>query len=294
MSTLEQILAEPEVGLVWPAAFGEHLSASQITMFQRCPEQWRRRYLLGQVERPGGALVWGSADHYAHEQNFTQKIVSHEDIPVADVKEAFAEGFERAIERNGGTTEVVWGDDKPDDLKDRGVKLVEAYHGQVSPTVQPVQVEQRFEARIPGVPVPVIGYIDIETELAGIERKTAKAKTTSIKPGWRIQGLLYQSVIRKPVDWHVSVKTKTPSIYTPPMVPAGEPFGTEIGEPGLRLAMNPALVAATARLVKNAATTLVSFYNTFGPDEPWPGAITHDWACNYCGYRKNCDWWAGQ
>jgi hypothetical protein len=282
VSVLAEILAADTPAAVWPEALGKHLSASQITMFQRCPEQWRQRYLLGKIERPGAALVWGAADHFAHEQNFRQKITSHTDLDIGDVKDAFAAGFEKAIDRNGGTSEIVWGDDDPADIKDKGVLLVEAYHRQVSPTVQPTQVEQRFEARIPGVPVPVVGFIDVETDVAGIERKTAKAKTTTVKPGWRIQGLLYQSVIRKPVDWHVSVKKKTPGVYTP---------ATDIG---LRLDANPAIIAATAHLVKNAADTLVAFYTTFGPDEPWPGAITHDWACSYCGFRKSCAWWAGQ
>lgn len=282
MSVLEQMLAEQEAPAVWPAPLGAHLSASQLTMLQRCPEQWRRRYLCGEVERPGAAMVWGAADHYAHEQNFRQKIDSRVDLPVDDVKDAFADGLDRAIERNGGLSEIAWGDDDPADVKDKGVLLVEAYHRQVSPTVQPVQVEQRFEARILGVPVPIVGYIDLETATAGIERKTAKAKVSTIKPGWRIQGLLYQSVIRKPVDWHVSTKTKTPGVWTPELAP------------GLRLEPNPAMVNATGRLVRNLATMLLAFYDTFGPDDPWPGAITHDWACQYCGYRKNCDWWAGQ
>jgi hypothetical protein len=282
VSVLEQMLAEQEAPAVWPAPLGAHLSASQLTMLQRCPEQWRRRYLCGEVERPGAAMVWGAADHYAHEQNFRQKIDSRVDLPVDDVKDAFADGLDRAIERNGGLSEIAWGDDDPADVKDKGVLLVEAYHRQVSPTVQPVQVEQRFEARILGVPVPIVGYIDLETATAGIERKTAKAKVSTIKPGWRIQGLLYQSVIRKPVDWHVSTKTKTPGVWTPELAP------------GLRLEPNPAMVNATGRLVRNLATMLLAFYDTFGPDDPWPGAITHDWACQYCGYRKNCDWWAGQ
>jgi len=80
--------------------------------------------------------------------------------------------------------------------------------------VQPIQVETRFEVDIPGVAVPVIGYIDVNEALRAIERKTARAKTVVVKPGWRLQGLVYQYAKRQPVDYHVSVKTKTPAVYT--------------------------------------------------------------------------------
>jgi hypothetical protein len=273
--SLGALLDKLETG--WPDKLPDHLSASQMTMFQRCPEQFRRRYVLGHRERPAAAMVWGSADHYAHEQNFTQKIHSGEDITEADVKVAFAEGFDRAIDRAGG--DVDWGDEKPGDLKDKGVELVGVYHRQVSPSIQPTAVEAKFSVQVPGVPVPVIGFVDVETEPVAIERKTAKAKVSEAKPDWLIAGLLYQAVTEKPVDWHVSVKTKTPAVYTP--VDAGK----------LRLEFHAAAVGRAERIVKSVARTLAAYYAEFGPDEPWTGAITHPWACGFCGFKPTCYWW---
>lgn len=264
---------------VWPLPTN-HLSASQLTMFQRCPEQYRRRYILGEKERPGAALVWGSADHFAHEQNFSQKITSGEDIPEGDVKLAFAEGFDQAVAKNGGENEVAWGDDKPGDLKDKGTELAACYHRQVSPSVQPVAVEERFHVELPNVPVPVLGFMDVRTETTAIERKTAKAKKSKVEPQWRIQGLLYQAIGRLPVEWHVSVKTKTPAVYTPADLP------------GLRLPLNERTVDATLVLVQNSARAMMAYWRMFGPDEPWSGAITHPWACDFCGFRSSCFWWS--
>lgn len=281
-SLLDAILPAPAPAIVWPGIFPDHLSASSLNLLQRCPENWRRRYVSHERDGKNGALVWGGADHYAHEVNFRQKIESHVDLPVEDVKLAFAEGFDRAVDEGGGMSQVSWGDDDAGALKDAGVRMVAAYHEQVSPSVQPVAVEARFEVAIPGLPVPVIGYIDVETEDSSIERKTAKAKTVVVKPGWRIQGLLYQLSNPNPIDWHVSVKTKTPSIYTPAI------------EPGLRLVDSRADL--TQRLVLNLATQLVSLLDTYGPDEPWPGAITHDWSCSYCPFGpradNSCSWWS--
>src|SRR5262245_12765341 len=114
MSTLDDLLFGPTDPVVaqpvlppdtpagWPDGLRTHLSASSLTMLGRCPEQFRRVYLKGERQRPGAALVWGSADHYAHEQNFAQKIVSHVDIPEGDVALAFAEGFDQKVESEGG------------------------------------------------------------------------------------------------------------------------------------------------------------------------------------------------
>jgi hypothetical protein len=248
-------------------------------MLQRCPEQYRRRYLLGEVARPGAALVWGSADHYAHEQNFRQKIESGTDIPVGDVKAAFAEGFDRAVERNGGEREVEWGDDKPGDLKDKGVELAAVYHDLVSPTVQPVAVEQKFEVRVPGVPVPVIGFVDVLEQYKAIERKTAARAQKTPKPDWLIQGWLYQSIERKPVEWHVSVKTKVPAIYTPAT------------DAALRVEFDAAVAVAAQTRVRTFARVLTTYMAEFGMDEPWPDAVSHPWACGFCGFRPSCSWW---
>lgn len=265
--------------LDWPAELGDHLSASRLSMFQRCPEQYRQRYVLGRKERPGAALVWGTADHYAHEQNFAQKITSGEDITEADVKLAFAEGFDRAVERNGGQSEVEWGTDKPGELKDAGAKLVGVYHQQVSPRIQPTAVEEKFSMVLPGVPVPVIGYVDVRTAAEAIERKTAKAKQAKPKPDWRIQGLLYQAVSGTPIEWHVSVKTKLPAVYTP------------VEQVELRLPVNGRTVDATRVLVRTISQAMLAYWRMYGPQEPWPGAITHPWACDFCGFRPACAWW---
>jgi hypothetical protein len=50
----------------------DHLSATQISMLNSCPEQYRQRYVLGKKERPGAALIVGGAFHEAIEDDFLQ------------------------------------------------------------------------------------------------------------------------------------------------------------------------------------------------------------------------------
>lgn len=258
----------------------DHLSASSLSMYSRCPEQWRKVYVLGERQRPGAALVWGGADHYAHEQNFRQKIDSHEDIPVAEVEIAFAEGFDRKVEQEGGETEIEWGGDKPGDVKDKGVALVAAYHKFASPGIQPVHVERPISLDLPGVPVPIIGRPDVETADSVVERKTSAARKRSPEPQWRLQGAVYGIATGMPVDWHVCTKTKVPGVYTPS------------DDAGLRLTVSPLLAEATIRRVRLTVASIVTNLATLGPDTPWgSGAPDYGWACDYCGFRPSCAHW---
>ncbi len=259
----------------------DHLSASSLSMFSRCPEQWRRVYMLGERQRPGAALIWGAADHSAHELNFRQKIDSHEDLKVDDVRTAFADAFDRKVEREGGTSEIEWGNDQPGDMKDKGVALVTVYHNHVSPRVQPVAVESDIAIELPGVPVPIIGRIDVTTAVDVVERKTAARKDTlATKPQWRLQGSIYAIATGLPVSWHVAAKTKLPAVYTP--------FDTE----GLRLEPTVTLMTSTELRIQRTVWQMLEMIAKFGPDETWPsGAPDYGWACGYCGFRPTCAHW---
>lgn len=278
-------MTEPEP-IVWDEALPAHLSATQLSMFSRCPEQYRQRYLLGRKERPGAALVWGSADHYAHEVNFRQKIESHEDLPTGDVLDAFADGIAKSLDEHGGELEVEWGRVRLADVKDRGAQLVATYHSRVSPLVQPLAVEEKFELEVPGLPVPIIGYIDTETERAIIDRKTSSAKVTAPKPSWRLQGTLYQAAKRKPVSWHVGTKTKVPAVYT----------SLHPETPALHVPFEPTYVNVTLQRVTFLVESIARLFALYGPDNPWPTTAPdvgwRDNFCGYCGYRPECTWWA--
>jgi hypothetical protein len=257
---------------------GEHWSATQLQMALRCPEQWRRRYLLGERERPGAALIQGGADHKAHEHNFRQKIQSERDLPVGDVTDAFDQAWRDKIDEAGGVSEIEWGDDKPDQLKTQAGKLVALYHHEASPLIQPLAVEEEFYLNLPGVRLPVKGYLDVRVDGAVIDRKTTKKRTTlAMKPDWRLQGRIYAAHAQEPVWFHQAIKTQTPKIDTSSVV--------------IDKLTDREQVVLAGR-VALAEQMVDRFIADLGPDQPWPGAETHPWACNYCGWRPTCFWWA--
>ena len=263
----------------------QHLSASSLGMLARCPEQFRQRYVLGKKERPGEALVIGTAVHLAAEENFKQKIESFTDLPAAHLIQWYDDvGFPSAVaERQERGEEVAW-DTDPEGARRRGRVITGAYHSQVAPRVQPISVETRVEADF-GLPVPVIGYADVETEPTVIDIKTGKTARRQIKPEWRIQAAVYSTITLKPIDFHcvsASEKQFRPAVFTP------------LEAPDLSVWLPPEARAETQRNVRAMAWMAHHFMETLGPDEPWPtiGQV-HPWACGWCAFKPECPAWKG-
>jgi hypothetical protein len=273
----------------------QHFSATQAKMAARCLEQFRHRYILHEKERPGAAMFWGSSHHDALEYNFAKKIASHEDIPTTEVKEVFANDLDRRIDE-AGLTEIDWGSQyggvltKGDakiahaDVKDRGTSLVGCHHEALAPELQPTSIEEEFHIEIPGVPIDLMGYIDITGERLGIE-KIIEVKTSggySMADDWAIQGGIYQLYKPVPIDYDVALKkTKSPSTKT---------FAGEDGKGFL-----PAPPEAMQAWLRGLIATVSMMFKTYGPDEPWPGtgrgAIFGDSSCAFCGFKPHCTYW---
>lgn len=271
----------------WPAVLPDHFSASSLTMWHRCREQFRFRYVEGRKEPPKGYQVWGSADSAAAEYNYAQKIESHEDVPVSEVEEAFVDAVDIYVDLLGGESEVDWDTSAKSsaDVKDNGVKLAALYHEQVAPRILPVAAEQRFEILVPDIQVPVIGYPDVETDAVVIERKTASKKFPNNAPAgnYVAQVRIYQLARPKPVDFHVSTKTKLPAVYTP----------ADVDGERLEVPYSAATNERTERWIQTTIRGILSDLETFGPDGPWPGSeALMNTPCGWCGFRTTgCPWW---
>jgi hypothetical protein len=272
----QQSLEEAWPYLLTDTSLATHLSASTLTLFMRCPEQFRQVKILGKRARPGHALIQGHADHKAQETNFRQKIQTRQDLPLNQVKEAFSAAWDAKIEQEGGPLEVEWGEAQPGKLKDQGVELAGLYHQRISPLIQPVHVEREITLICDQVPVPVQGYVDVETERSLIERKTSATRVKEPKPDWLVQARIYQAALAKPVEWHVSVKT-------------GEILTSRDDRPNLRLETSDHEI--TEYLIAQVALELANNLRNPGPDKPWKGAVTHPWACNFCGFKPDCFYW---
>jgi len=284
----------------WPPDL-KHISASSLKMWMRCPEQWRRRYVLHQRVPPAAALIQGRADHQAIAGNFEQKLETQEDLAVSDVAALFVEAFEGEIDKEGGYAEVDWGESNTSmkekrreagRIKDRGVELVSIYHKEVSPWVMPESVEYRFDLPAGDLPVAVIGYIDltaydvnafhapgesgvVDGTLKMIERKTSATKRT--QPEWAVQALVYQQARPLDVDFHLSIKQARQYVAW--------------ADPKWRVSYTDTTRRRGMLLLQQLVSEIGLTYQQYGPDLAWPGhGLNHPWACGYCGYAPLC-WW---
>lgn len=256
----------------------EFLSATSIAKFIRCPEQWRLRYLERQKDRVYEDRFIGLVDHAVAAEAFKFAINNQGD----QMGSEWVGGLTRA------TFDVLLDKEQPEiapealeSLKEQAVKMAVTYHEQAAQHVTPVAVEQRFEETIPGVPVPLIGYIDVIEPLQIIERKTSKTRLSKPKSEWRFQARLYQLVVDMPTEFHIITKQVTPQVCTAQT------------DPALFLPMQNKDV--TVNMIRNAVTMIQDFYARW-PDSPWPtSGMFGDWACDYCfagpRYASNCVMW---
>lgn len=297
--------------IAWPLPI-DTLSPSSINKFQRCPEQWRRQYLLGQWENPSASSVVGNAVHGSAQVNYTQKITSGTDLTANDIDLAYAEAFDQEIEDAGGPREIDWtmrlGKDRvelsPGLAKDRGVPLARVYHADVARTVQPIGSEEWFRVEVPGVPVPVRGKIDLITADSKKDLKFGASAKKKPEASWQLQARTYMLVdattnrdgsVRvgnigdHAFEWHTGswggVRSQ-PKVITPEE------------EPTLRMEKTRQTVVVAQAMIKATSDAMVAYYTQFGSDEPWPtSAFQHTWACNYCAFHPshggNCFWWTG-
>ena len=285
MNTLADFLEAPAREKPWPPEI-HHLSASSIGMLFRCPRQFERRYLHGEKERPGEAIVVGSFFHETLDFNYKQKVTSHEDRPLSVLTEFFYDQAVPAVlEENGGVEEIRW-DTSLDTARSDAHRILTAYSHVVMPRIQPIGTEFKFDIDVPDVPVPIIGYVDVWEDKRTVDTKTGKNSVTKVKPSWALQGRLYGWATGRPTEYHSISRAKTPKITT-----ALESEAMVVPVPSEQQA------GQMTHLFRLAAAQISFFYERYGR-ENWPtfGAVPdftrNMLPCDFCGWRNGCPAWA--
>jgi hypothetical protein len=143
------------------------ISPTKISMHSKCEEQFRRRYILGEVHPPGVALIRGSAFHKAPEINFKEKLKTGLDLSLEVLQDAARDAFDEREKSEGCTltpeerkkgAEKVLGE-----AKDMAVRLVEPFRRKVAPRIQPVLVEQYKKIELPSCSHDLSGRLDLST-----------------------------------------------------------------------------------------------------------------------------------
>ena len=193
----------------------DHLSYSSISAYLTCGHAWRLRYLDKQPTLTSTSLVFGSAVHAAVE--------AYVQIGT-DITELWRAAWADQMAENEGR--IDWGAETPEELFNQGVRMLT--HGgtlAMLDALRPLShdwIEHKVELRVPGVPVPVIGYIDIVTD-DGIpgDFKTSARSWSEDKALGETQPLFYLAALnqagytlnpQRRFRHYVFVKTKEPKV----------------------------------------------------------------------------------
>jgi len=190
-----------------------YLSYSRMNMYLRCAKQFEFRYMRGLIMRPSGAMALGGAWHQALEINYSQKKESHKDIKVSEMQEIFSDRFDTKVKEE----DVNFEDEKPSEVKNKGLEITEVHHKEIAPKVQPVHVEMPFT-----VPLTeendLHGFIDVIDDHEYIlENKSAKRTPSDQDMTNNMQLTVYSKAYRhifekkeKGIRMDIAVKTKVP------------------------------------------------------------------------------------
>lgn len=191
----------------------EHLSYSSITAYLDCPENWRRKYIAKEPTQSNPALAFGSAFHGTIETLVTK--------PESDVLSTWGRAWNKAIEGQP----IFWGTDTPEEIFNDGVKMfstptILSEIKKIKPGIdsQGPKIERKVELKVPGVPIPVIGYIDIILDDGTpADFKTSARSWSDNQAQESLQSLFYLAALNQAgekINWKfahlIFVKTKEP------------------------------------------------------------------------------------
>ena len=147
----------------------QHLSHSSYNRFVLCPEDWRRRYMLGEKTAPTGAMFLGRQVDDAITLYYRHILDHGEHLSVDQIKDAFWDSWQAATEAEREQLGIAWETDLREDSAFKlGLDAVELTFNELIPHLgEPVAVQRKVEYTIaPGLEWSVLCYLDLETRRA--------------------------------------------------------------------------------------------------------------------------------
>lgn len=161
-------------------------------MALRCGEQFRRRYMLGEIIPPSIAAARGTSLHYANEVNLRQKVNTKIDLPVSDLQDAARDSYLKTLS-DGVFLPKEQQSEKKKLLNvglNQSIELTELYRHVVAPEINPIEVERSFLLDI-GLSLPIAGRIDYEQSGNVNDLKTTTKSWSKGRINKEIQPVFY-------------------------------------------------------------------------------------------------------
>lgn len=195
-----------------------HLSYSSIKCYLDCPANFKFRYIDKLPTKPSPALIFGSAWH-----GTVETFIRSAKKP--DLLKTWQDNWGKQLETN---QDIEWGDDTPESICNDGVKMAQSAEIQaLLSTLKPkrvgedIWIEKKVELHVPGVSIPIIGYIDFigEDGIPG-DFKTSARSWSDDQAANEMQPLFYLAALNQAgiptpgfkFRHYIFVKTKTPKV----------------------------------------------------------------------------------
>jgi len=191
----------------------EHLSYSSVNTYLMCPRSWRYRYVEKRPAPTSTSLIFGSAFH-----DTLEDFITRDDSAPLEV--IWSERWNAKIAEE---SDIAWDSDSPDKLEATGIKMFS--DSDIVATIEslkpadPENVERFVELWVPGVPIPIVGYIDfITADGVPCDFKTASRKWAAGKAAEEMQPLFYLAALNQAGSsvmhfrHYIFTKTKAPAL----------------------------------------------------------------------------------
>lgn len=202
----------------------DHLSYSSIGSYLTCSRAWKYHYIDKLPEPTTPALIFGSAIHDTVEKLISANTVSNEatsnPLSMQGAGEMFRELYQARLEKE---TDIDWQGTTIEDqlrLGERILTTPEVFENlnrlraKINADDEPM-IERRVELSVPGVDVPIIGFIDIVlSDGTPADFKTAARAWTQGQAENSMQSLFYLAALNQAgeeINWKFKhlVVTKT-------------------------------------------------------------------------------------
>lgn len=248
----------------------EHLSYSSISLYWLCARAWEFKYVKKVPTPTAPALAFGSAFHGSIEAVIKAK--SAGEMP--DLAALWSEEWAKATQQ-----EISWESELPEEHSNLGlrmlthkdtVSLLSAIEPMLNEDGSPV-IEHRVELRVPEVPIPIVGYIDVMLANGSpADFKTAARMWTQEKAEEEMQPGFYLAALNQAGYTQNPEKAFTHFVFTKTRTPQAAAFRTI--HTGAELLWLFGLIKAVWKGI------------SAGIFPPNPGS----WKCT----PKYCDYWA--
>lgn len=188
----------------------DHVSHSQLNLWERCPRQWQAKYVRGIWTPSSDALIVGSCYHSVLEENFKFKIETGEELDLDIAYDVLDTAWNKYLAKN---SDIRWLQNTQGNAKDLTFALAAKYIEEISPTVDPLQVEKWYETFIGDTKFVLRMDLMLKSG-AVVDHKTSGRAYTESAVHRDPQATASAFVLDRPIVFynHVAIKTKTPRI----------------------------------------------------------------------------------